>query len=116
LSHRWDRPDVSRVLPLRARAARLYLDECYFRPFDDGNARAAFLAVMFLLAREGMMLENVTSLRRISRPAGDAQGAAGLARMLAYSLKAAPPAVRGLRLICRGRPAGSRPSDADPAR
>lgn len=77
-------------LPLRARAARLYLDVCYFHPFDDGNARVAFLAVMFLLAREGMMLESVRWLRRISRPAGDGQGAVGLARMLAYSLRPAP--------------------------
>lgn len=32
--------DAARPLPLTARAARAYLDVCFFHPFDDGNARS----------------------------------------------------------------------------
>ncbi|MCP2342147.1 prophage maintenance system killer protein [Actinomadura rupiterrae] len=39
---------------------------CFFHPFDDGNARAAFLALVFVLAREGITLDNVSLLRRVS--------------------------------------------------
>ncbi|MGW6933548.1 Fic family protein [Lentzea sp. NPDC054927] len=56
--------DTERPLALTARAARAYLDVCFFHPFDDGNARAAFLALVFVLAREGVALDNVGLLRR----------------------------------------------------
>jgi prophage maintenance system killer protein len=39
--------------PLAWRAARLYLDVLFFHPFVDGNARAARLAMDYLLTREG---------------------------------------------------------------
>ncbi|MER6346077.1 Fic family protein [Streptomyces sp. NPDC001595] len=63
--------------PLRpaARAARAYLDVCFFHPFDDGNARAAFLALVFVLAREGVSLDDVGLLRRVTFRADDPQDA-----------------------------------------
>lgn len=33
---------IERPLPLTARAARAYLDVCFFHPFGDGNARSPF--------------------------------------------------------------------------
>ncbi|MEU9023377.1 Fic family protein [Actinomadura sp. NPDC048394] len=65
--------DSERPLPLTARAARAYLDICFFHPFDDGNARAAFLALIFILAREGVALNDVSLLRRISFQADNPQ-------------------------------------------
>lgn len=43
-------------LSVIARAARVYLDVCYVHPFADGNARAARLALDFVLSREGLGL------------------------------------------------------------
>ncbi|MFI6461437.1 Fic family protein [Streptomyces sp. NPDC050528] len=65
--------DADRPLPLTARAARVCLDVCFFHPFDDGNARSAFLALVFVLAREGVALDSVTLLRRIDHAADDPQ-------------------------------------------
>ncbi|MEU2747587.1 Fic family protein [Streptomyces collinus] len=58
--------DTARPLPLTARAARAYLDVCFFHPFDDGNARAAFLTLVYVLAREGITLDGVILLRRVA--------------------------------------------------
>ncbi|MFF7444719.1 MULTISPECIES: Fic family protein [unclassified Streptomyces] len=77
------------ALPLTARAARVYLDVCFFHPFDDGNARSAFLALTFVLAREGAALDQVGPVRRISRRADDPEGALALAELLAVLLTAA---------------------------
>ncbi|GGT36876.1 hypothetical protein GCM10010271_46110 [Streptomyces kurssanovii] len=68
-------------LPLTARAARAYLDVCFFHPFDDGNARSAFLALVFVLAREGVALDDVGLLRRIAFQA-DSEDALRLARFV----------------------------------
>lgn len=57
---------TARPLPVAARAARAYLDVCFFHPFDDGNARAAFLTLVYVLARENISLNDVGLLRRIS--------------------------------------------------
>lgn len=65
--------DTGRPLGLTARAARAYLDVCFFHPFDDGNARSAFLTLVFILAREGIALEGVSLLRRITFEADDPQ-------------------------------------------
>ncbi|MEV7525909.1 Fic family protein [Streptomyces sp. NPDC091371] len=65
--------DADRPLGLTARAARAYLDVCFFHPFDDGNARSAFLTLVFVLAREGIALDGVSLLRRISFQADDPQ-------------------------------------------
>ncbi|GAB3007828.1 Fic family protein [Saccharothrix stipae] len=74
--------DSGRPLPLTARAARAYLDVCFFHPFDDGNARAAFLTLVFVLAREGVALNAVGLLRRVTFQAGDPQDPLILARYI----------------------------------
>ncbi|MFJ5303255.1 Fic family protein [Streptomyces sp. NPDC088350] len=71
---------ASAALPLTARAARAFLDVCFFHPFDDGNARSAFLALVFVLAREGVALDGVSLLRRFSLPADDPQSGVILTR------------------------------------
>ncbi|MGA5895246.1 Fic family protein [Streptomyces venetus] len=71
---------VERPLPLTARAARAYLDVCFFHPFDDGNARSAFLALVFVLAREGVALDGVSLLRRVTFQADEPQDALILMR------------------------------------
>lgn len=77
------------ALPLTARAARAYLDVCFFHPFADGNARAAFLALTFVLARDGVALGQVGPVRRIIRYADDPEGALALADLLAILITAA---------------------------
>ncbi|MFF7387174.1 Fic family protein [Streptomyces scabiei] len=67
-------------LGLTARAARAYLDVCFFHPFDDGNARSAFLALVFVLAREGLALEAVSLLRRVTFEVTHPQGPLTLIR------------------------------------
>jgi hypothetical protein len=74
-----DAPD----LPLAALAARLYLDVCFFHPFEDGNARSAFLALTFVLARAGIVLDQVAPIRRIQRRADDPEDALALANLVA---------------------------------
>ncbi|MFI0813844.1 Fic family protein [Streptomyces echinatus] len=73
---------TERPLPLTARAARAYLDVCFFHPFDDGNARSAFLALLFVLAREGVALDGVSLLRRVAFQADEPQDALILARYI----------------------------------
>ncbi|MET9987721.1 Fic family protein [Streptomyces rochei] len=75
-------------LPLPSRAARAYLDILFFHPFEDGNARAAMLALAFVLAREGVLLDQVHPLQT-TRWADDAEGAADLARLLGVLITAA---------------------------
>ncbi|MBB4890892.1 Fic family protein [Streptomyces netropsis] len=71
-----------RPLPLTARAARACLDVCFFHPFDDGNARSAFLALVFVLAREGVALNGVSLLRRVTFQADAPQDPLILARYI----------------------------------
>ncbi|MEF9902055.1 Fic family protein [Streptomyces hirsutus] len=78
------RPD----LPLPSRAARTYLDILFFHPFEDGNARAAMLALAFVLAREGVSLDQAHPLQT-TRWADDAEGAADLAMLLGILITAA---------------------------
>jgi hypothetical protein len=79
--------DADRPLPLTARAARVCLDVCFFHPFDDGNARSAFLALVFVLAREGVALDAVTLLRRMSHAADDPQSGVIMARSVDLHIK-----------------------------
>ncbi|MFE1109221.1 Fic family protein [Streptomyces rochei] len=72
--------DAEQPLPLTARAARAYLDVCFFHPFDDGNARCAFLALVFVLAREGVALDGVSLLRRVTFQADEPDDALALTR------------------------------------
>ncbi|MGV9451012.1 Fic family protein [Streptomyces sp. NPDC003635] len=75
-------------LPLTARAARAYLDVCFFHPFDDGNARSAFLTLTHVLARAGVTLDQVGPVRRIARRADDPEGALAFADLLAVLITA----------------------------
>ncbi|WP_432062705.1 Fic family protein [Streptomyces sp. S1] len=75
-------------LPLPSRAARTYLDILFFHPFEDGNARAAILALAFVLAREGAGIDQVHPLQT-TRWADDAEGAADLAVLLGILITAA---------------------------
>ncbi|MFF3354162.1 Fic family protein [Streptomyces sp. NPDC002917] len=79
-------PQPDLVLP--SRAARTYLDVLFFHPFEDGNARAAMLALAFILAREGVPLDQVHPLQA-TRWADDAEGAADLAALLGTLITAA---------------------------
>jgi fido (protein-threonine AMPylation protein) len=83
-------------LLLPSRAARTYLDILFFHPFEDGNARAAMLALAFVLAREGVLLDQVRPLQT-TRWADDAEGAADLAVLLGILITAAE------RRRCYGR-------------
>ncbi|MFB7359483.1 Fic family protein [Streptomyces gardneri] len=74
--------------PLPSRAARTYLDVLFFHPFEDGNARAAMLAMAFVLAREGVPLDQVHPLQT-TRRADDVEGAADLAVLLGILISAA---------------------------
>ncbi|MBW8801087.1 MAG: Fic family protein [Streptomyces sp.] len=69
-------------VPLIARAARAYLDVCFFHPFHDGNARSALLTLVFILAREGIALNGVTLLRRVTFQADEPQDALILTRSI----------------------------------
>ena len=69
--------DPNHPLSVSVRAACVYLDVCFFHPFDDGNARSAFLAALFVLAREGIVLENLGTLRWFSFYATDPEDARG---------------------------------------
>ncbi|MFI5984008.1 Fic family protein [Streptomyces sp. NPDC051555] len=75
-------------LSLPARAARTYLDVLFFHPFEDGNARAAMLALAFVLAREDVALDQVHPLH-VTRWADDAEGSADLAVLLGILLTTA---------------------------
>ncbi|MFE5522812.1 Fic family protein [Streptomyces virginiae] len=74
-------------LPLPSRAARTYLDVLFFHPFEDGNARAAMLALAFILARDGVLLDQVQPLQA-TRWADDTEGAADLAVLLGILIAA----------------------------
>jgi len=74
--------DSVRPLALTARAARAYLDICFFHPFDDGNARSAFLTLVFVLARDGVALNGVSLLRRITFQADNPEDPLTLARYI----------------------------------
>ncbi|GIE82453.1 hypothetical protein Aph02nite_84030 [Actinoplanes philippinensis] len=73
---------ADRAIPVTARSARLHLDIAFFHPFDDGNARLAGLALQFVLRREGVCLDEPVPILTAVRRADDADGAAGLARLV----------------------------------
>ncbi|OIV36840.1 cell filamentation protein Fic [Mangrovactinospora gilvigrisea] len=79
-------PGAGRPLALSVRAARACLDVCFFHPFDDGNARAAFLALVFVLAREDAAPGTATPLRRVSWHADAPQDAVALARCVTVAI------------------------------
>ena len=71
-------PDI----PLAARAARAYLDVCFFHPFPDGNSRAALLVLDFILTREHMTLDYAAPVFVVARRADDTDGAIAFARLI----------------------------------
>ncbi|MFC8176877.1 hypothetical protein [Streptomyces sp. NPDC057325] len=91
-------------LSLPSRAARTYLDVLFFHPFEDGNARAAMLALAFVLAREGVAVDQVHPLQT-TRWADDAEGAADLAVLLGILIAAAGR--RPSRASRTGRPSAA---------
>jgi hypothetical protein len=93
-------------LPLPARAARAYLDVLFFHPFPDGNARAAMLALYFLLARERAVPDLAAPALVTARRADDADGAGDLARLLAVLIDATARRARA-------RPGSRRPLRTD---
>jgi hypothetical protein len=70
--------------PVAVRAARVYLDVCFFHPFEDGNARVARLALDHVLTSAGLLLESAEPLFVVARAASDADGAWSLARLVDY--------------------------------
>ncbi|MFM9611617.1 Fic family protein [Streptomyces niveiscabiei] len=71
----------SPAVPVAARAARLYLDVCFFHPFEDGNGRSALLALGYVLAREDIVLDEAAPLQ-VPRYADDVVGARSLVRLV----------------------------------
>jgi hypothetical protein len=69
-------------IPVASRAARAYLDVCFFHPFSDGNARAALLTLAFVLAEEEIVLDQVGPLVQLRRYADDLDGARGTAELV----------------------------------
>lgn len=87
--HRSDLEDMVRSAdvvtdgPAWFRAARLYADVCFFHPFDDGNARLALCALVWVLEREGV---GVVDLAPVVMP---------------WTPTSVPALVRVVRALCR---------------
>ncbi|MEV8533901.1 Fic family protein [Streptomyces sp. NPDC051211] len=94
------REAVEPGLPLAARAARAYLDVAFFHPFEDGNARAALLALVHILGWEGIVLPEVAPLQT-TRYADDPAGATDLAVLVSLLQRA--PRNRNLCTAAAGR-------------
>jgi hypothetical protein len=74
--------EANRAEPSAAiRAARVYLDVCFFHPFADGNARAARLALDHVLTRAGLALHHVEPVFAVSRES-DQRAVWNLARVI----------------------------------
>ncbi|MEC7518623.1 MAG: Fic family protein [Myxococcota bacterium] len=67
-----------------ARAARAYLDVCFFHPFPDGNARAARLALDYVLTRAGLALHAAAPVFVVARRADDHLGPYGFMLTIDY--------------------------------
>jgi hypothetical protein len=67
-----------------SRAARVYLDVSYFHPFPDGNARAARLALDFVLTSAGLALHGAGPVFAVARRALDPHGAYPLIHVVDY--------------------------------
>jgi Fic family protein len=68
-----DTTDRSLALPVRA--ARAYLDVCFFHPFADGNGRAARLVLDHLLTAGGSGIAAARPLFSLARLGRDQEGA-----------------------------------------
>lgn len=65
-------------------AARAYLDVCYFHPFPDGNARAARLALDYVLTAHGLALHAAGPVFLVARRALDPHGPHAFIHILDY--------------------------------
>jgi hypothetical protein len=72
------------------RAARVYLDICFFHPFEDGNGRAARLALEYVLAREGLALHAAEPIFILASDPSDVQGACYFADILDHLIGIRP--------------------------
>lgn len=68
--------------PASTRAARVYLDVLFLHPFRDGNARAARIALDYVLTRAGLALDAAEPIFIVSRTALDAYGPFQLAHLV----------------------------------
>ncbi len=74
--------DSDGTTDIAIRAARVYLDVCFYHPFPDGNARAARLALDHVLTRNGFALHVAEPAFIVSRTATDRLMGWSLARVL----------------------------------
>jgi hypothetical protein len=72
------------AVPPSLRAARVYLDVCFFHPFRDGNARAARLALDHVLTRAGLSLYSAEPLFIVARAGTDEHGPFGFQYLVDY--------------------------------
>ncbi|CAE7564216.1 unnamed protein product, partial [Symbiodinium sp. CCMP2456] len=72
--------------PLALRAARAYLDVCFFHPFDDANSRMARLVLDFILICEGVVLRTVDPVFLFGKSAKDGVGAVKLVEVVSKLL------------------------------
>jgi hypothetical protein len=75
-----------RSVPVAVRAARVYLDVCFFHPFTDGNARAARIALDHVITAERLALHTMEPIVLVSRAANDGLGARLLANVIEWLL------------------------------
>jgi len=68
--------------PVEVRAARVYLDVCFFHPFPDGNSRSARLALDHVLTSAGLGLASAEPIFLLSIPADDAHAVWRLAHLI----------------------------------
>jgi hypothetical protein len=76
------------TLEVAVRAARVYLDVCYFHPFADGNARAARLALDHVLTSAGLVLRDAAAVFALPRATDEPDGLWHLAHVIERSLGA----------------------------
>jgi Fic/DOC family len=73
-------------VPIATRAACVYLDVCFFHPFPDGNARAARLALDYVITAAGLTLRAGPPIFALSRGADDPTGLVSLERVIDHAL------------------------------
>ena len=74
--------DANSDEPPIIRAARLYLDVCFFHPFNDGNGRAACLALDFVLTRAKLSVRDMRPIATTPRYADDPRGPDAMVTLL----------------------------------
>lgn len=75
---------TERGMGVIARAARVYLDICFLHPFEDGNARAARLALDYVLTRDGLALHAAGPVFLVARQLTDGGDASRFAWIVDY--------------------------------